>query len=71
MKNKGDKKQMKIEYDPERDLLYIYFSEPDVKAAQTVTVSPGVHADFGIEVLEASTVMRSKIELKLHELSAA
>jgi uncharacterized protein YuzE len=37
---------MKIEYDPDRDLLYIYFAELGVKAAQTVTISPGVHADF-------------------------
>jgi uncharacterized protein YuzE len=69
---------MKIELDPERDLLYIYFSEPETKAAQTVTVAPGVHADFdksgrliGIEVLEASKVIGKKIEIKLPELSAA
>lgn len=69
---------MKIEYDPERDLLYIYFAEPEIKAAKTITVSPGVHADFdkddkliGIEVIEASTVMGKKIEFKLPELSAA
>lgn len=69
---------MKIEYDPERDLLYIYFSETETKAAETVTVRPGVHADFdkdgklmGIEVIEASKVMGKKIEIKLPELSAA
>jgi len=69
---------MKIEYDPERDLLYIYFAEPEKKAAKTVTVSPGVHADFdrkgkimGIEVLEASKVMGKKIEFKLPEMSPA
>jgi len=69
---------MKIEYDPDRDLLYIYFAEIETKAAQTVTITPGVHADFdregklmGIEVIEASKVMGKKIEIKLPELSAA
>lgn len=37
---------MKIEYDPERDLLYLYFAEPEKKAAKTVTIKPGVFADF-------------------------
>lgn len=69
---------MKIGYDPERDLLYIYFAEIETKAAETVTIRPGVHADFdrdgklmGIEVIEASKVMGKKIEIKLPELSAA
>ncbi len=69
---------MKIEYDPERDLLYISFVEKDVKSAETVTIKPGVHADFdrhgkliGIEVIDASEVMGKKIEFKLPELSAA
>jgi len=69
---------MKIEYDPERDLLYIYFAELETKADQTVTITPGVHADFdrdgklmGIEVIEASKVVGKKIEIKLPELSAA
>ena len=49
---------MKIEYDQARDLLYLYFAGHDEKAAKTVTVVPGVHADLtsegkllGIEVL--------------------
>ncbi len=69
---------MKIEYDPDRDLLYIYFAEVETKAVQTVTISPGVHADFdgdgklmGIEVIEASKVMGKKIEIKLPELSVS
>jgi uncharacterized protein YuzE len=69
---------MRIEYDHERDLLYIYFAEPVIKAAQTVTITPGVHADFdkdgkliGIEVVEASKIMDKKIELKLPEFSAS
>jgi len=67
---------MKLEYDPARDLLYIYFSEPSIKAAKTVTVVPGVHADFnaegkliGIEVIDASEVMGRKIEFTLPEVS--
>ncbi|HUT84594.1 MAG TPA: DUF2283 domain-containing protein [Thermodesulfobacteriota bacterium] len=69
---------MRIEYDPERDLLYIYFAETATKASQTVTITPGVFADFdkrgkliGIEVLEASEMMGKKIEFKLPELTAA
>lgn len=66
---------MKIDYDPVRDLLYVYFAEPDVKAAETITVTPGVHADFdregkliGIEVIDASEVVGGKIEFKLPEV---
>jgi uncharacterized protein YuzE len=68
---------MKLEYDPVRDLLYIYFAEPCVKSAKTVTVVPGVHADFsaegkliGIEVIDASEVMGRKIEFTLPEVFA-
>lgn len=68
---------MKIEYDPERDLLYLYFAEPEKKAAETVTIKPGVFADFdkdgkliGIEVLDAKELMGKKIEIDLPELSA-
>ncbi len=53
---------MKVEYDPVLDLLYIWFATPGRKAARTVTVAPGVHADLnpkgrliGIEVLDAMT----------------
>ncbi|OGW13730.1 MAG: hypothetical protein A2W77_08285 [Nitrospinae bacterium RIFCSPLOWO2_12_39_16] len=69
---------MKIEYDPERDLLYIYFAEPERKSAETVTIKPGVHADFdkdgkliGIEVIDASELMGKKIEFALPEHTAA
>ena len=65
---------MRIECDPERDPLSVYFSEPTVKAAQTITVTPGVHADFdrrgkliGIEVIDASEIVGGKIEFKLPE----
>jgi uncharacterized protein YuzE len=69
---------VRIEYDPERDLLYIYFASPEVKAAETVTVTPGVHADFdregrllGIEVLDAAAILGKEIEFKLPEISRA
>ena len=65
---------MRIEYDPETDLLYVYFSESNVKAAKTITVTPGVHADFdrrgkliGIQVIDASEIVGEKIEFKLPE----
>ena len=54
---------MRIEYDPARDLLYLWFGTPGQKAASTVTVAPGMYADFdatgklvGLEVLDASEV---------------
>lgn len=63
---------MKVEYDPARDLLYIWFSVPGEKAAKTETVVPGVHADFsaqgtliGIEVLDASEVLRHKVQFEV------
>jgi len=66
---------MRVEYDPLRDLLYIGFSEPELKAAKTITVMPGVHADFsaegkliGIEVIDASEVVGKKIEFTLPEV---
>jgi len=69
---------MRIEYDPERDLLYLSFVETHTKSAETITIKPGVHADFdkngkliGIEVLDATEVMGKKIEFKLPELSVA
>jgi len=66
---------VKIDYDPVRDLLYVYFAESDVKAAETITVTPGVHTDFdregkliGIEVIDASEIVGGKIEFKLPEV---
>lgn len=63
---------MKIEFDPARDLLYLYFTEPDAKAVETKTISPGVHADFdrdgkliGIEIIDASEIMGNKVEFGL------
>lgn len=62
---------MKIEYDPQRDLLYIWFGSPGEKAARTETVDAGVHADFdrqgrlvGLEVLDASEVLDRKFQFE-------
>jgi len=75
LRKEGNK--MKIEYDLERDLLYIYFAEPEKKSAETITIKPGVHADFdkdgkliGIEVIDASELMGKKIEFALPERTA-
>lgn len=69
---------MKIEYDPERDLLYIYFADPQKKSAETITIKPGVYADFdkdgrliGIEVIDAKELLGKKIEFELPQLSVA
>ena len=66
---------MKIEYDQIRDLLYVYFSKPGTKVADTVTVKAGVHADFdkdgkliGLEVLDASDIVDGKIEFRISEV---
>ena len=63
---------MKMEYDPIRDLLYLWFGTPGEKAARTETVTAGVHADFdrhdrliGIEVLDASEVLRQKVQFEV------
>lgn len=62
---------MKMEYDPFRDLLYLWFQTPGTKAARTEVISAGVHADFdregrllGIEVLDASELMQQKVQLE-------
>ena len=63
---------MKIEYDTRRDLLYVWFGAVATKAARTVTVSPGVHADFdahgkliGFEVLDATEVLGKKVQFEV------
>jgi len=63
---------MKIEYDTQRDLLYIWFGVVGTKSAQTVTVSPGVHADFdangkliGLEVLDAKEILGTSAQLEI------
>lgn len=66
---------MRIEYDPARDLLYFYFSKSKKKAVNTVTVMPGVFADFdndgriiGLEIIDASEIIGRQIEFKLPEV---
>ncbi len=66
---------MKVEYDSHRDLLYVYFSMPSKKVVKTVTIVPGVFADFdkngrliGLEVLDASEVIDKKIEFDLSKM---
>ena len=63
---------MKVEYDPVRDLLYIWFAGIEKRAARTEVIVPGVHADFdqegrliGIEVLEASKVLGHRITFEV------
>jgi len=63
---------MKIEYDSERDLLYIWFSSDGIKSAQTVTVVPGVYADIdasgkliGLEVIDAKEVLGNKLQFEV------
>ena len=52
--------------------MYLWFSTPGEKAAQTVTVMPGLHADFdpagkliGIEVLDASEILGEKVKFEV------
>jgi uncharacterized protein YuzE len=63
---------MKVEYDPARDLLYLWLAAPGTTAARTETVSPGVHADFdqegrliGLEVLDASDVLQDNVQFEV------
>jgi uncharacterized protein YuzE len=65
--------RVKIEYDPLRDLLYLWFGTPGERSAQTVTVVPGLYADFdiagkliGIEVLDASEVLGGKVQFEVN-----
>jgi uncharacterized protein YuzE len=63
---------MKVEYDPARDLLYLWLRPPGTTAAATKTVSPGVHADFdrdgtliGLEILDASEVLEDNLQFEV------
>lgn len=63
---------MKVEYDPTRDLLYLWLRAPGTTAASTKTVAPGVHADFdregaliGIEILDASEVLQDNVQFEV------
>ena len=68
---------IRVEYDPERGLLYLFFAASDKKSAETVTIKPGVHADFdkdgkliGIEIIDASEIMDKKIEFTLPKVTS-
>ena len=63
---------MKIEYDSTRDLLYLWLGKPGTRSAQTITVAPGVFADFdrsekliGLEVLDAMEVLGGSVQLEV------
>ncbi|MEK7395586.1 MAG: DUF2283 domain-containing protein [Candidatus Poribacteria bacterium] len=63
---------MKIEYDSERDLIYIWFGADGIKSAQTVTIVPGVHADIdasgkliGLEILDAKEILGNKVQFEV------
>ena len=63
---------MKIEYDPQHDLVYLWLGTPGQKAATTVTVVPGLFADLdatgkliGIEILDASEVLEGKVQFEV------
>jgi uncharacterized protein YuzE len=63
---------MKIEYDPIRDLLYLWLREPGTKAARTITVIPGVHADLdasdkliGLEIMDAEEILGGKVQFEV------
>ena len=69
---------MKVEYDTKRDLLYIYFAHEGQKVARTVTIVPGVMADFdrrekliGLEVLDASEILERKVGFEVELVPAA
>jgi uncharacterized protein YuzE len=60
---------MKIQYDQQRDLLYLSFIDENAKAARTETLGAGVHADFdrddrllGIEILEAASALGGRVQ---------
>ncbi len=63
---------MRLEYDPDRSLLYIWFGRTGTKAAETIMVVPGVHADLdasgkliGLEVLGAAEVLGKKVQFEV------
>jgi len=69
---------MKIEYDAARDLLYVWFGQVGTKAAETVTITPGVLADFdsrrkliGLEVLDATEVLGKRLQFEVDLAGAA
>ena len=63
---------MKIEYDAERDLMYIRFKPGENKTVTTMTITPGVYADIdkngdllGLELIDASEYFGDTMHLDL------
>ena len=63
---------VKIEYDAARDLLYLWLGKASSKTVRTVTVAPGVFADFdtsnkliGLEVLDDREVLGETVQLEV------
>jgi uncharacterized protein YuzE len=63
---------MRVEYDPKRDLMYVWFAEKGTPAASTEVIRPGLHADFdsdgklvGLELLEASQTVGDALSIEL------
>jgi len=63
---------MKFEYDATRDLLYIWFGTMGTKSVRTITVAPGIYADFdvndrliGLEVLDAQEIVGEKVQFEV------
>jgi len=62
---------MKITYDRDNDLLYIWFADEGTQSFRTETLAPGVHVDFDdqdrlvdIEVIHAKQVLgKGRFEL--------
>jgi len=63
---------MTIEYDPQRDLLYVRIAQMPGPVVDTRTIAPGVFGDFddqsrlvGIEVLEARQLLGADFQLRM------
>ena len=64
---------MKIKLDTSHDLLYISFASSKIRAFKTISVQPGVFADFGrdgnvigIEILDASRILGNNREISFY-----
>jgi uncharacterized protein YuzE len=63
---------MRIEYDSDRDFLYMWFGAVGTKAARTITITSGVHADFdanekliGLGMLDAMEILGKKVQFEI------
>lgn len=67
---------MKIQYDPLRDWMHIYFGSEDQESAQTVAIMPGMISNFdidekliSIEISDASKFLDDKVEFEVSNIS--